>query len=316
MANSRMIIKDIAASMNLKLGKRGTYCHGMYSGYPFFLEEKKSNRIVEFHAMMCACNMGQPIDYSIFSAISMPGNVKIYVSGYKINLGMLVNGKDDDVMRDLVNAIVMITNVLKNNGYTGSDEMGGVYNISLYSLNDCFCFYSIDNASHLEARLSEVRAQHKAKKEKYFLGILGALLGAAIGAGLTLLINALGYYSFWTIIAMSVLSVILYQKFAGKFTVPSAIITGIITLAFSLFIPRLCAAITLYKAVVESNAQDSITFRDCFVYCRQFYFLFSAKLYYFRDVILMNIFGVAGAAVVIITSLKSELGANKVKKID
>lgn len=313
MANVRQIVLNMAAALGLKTDKNGTFCHGFHCGYPFLLEAKSDNRLNELKVQMCATNMGQPMTYEMFQNVMLPQGVRIYVGNYRVNLAVDGNGDINEVTRSLADAIAIVTDTLQRMGFTGCDELGGIYNISLYSINGSYSFYSIDNVSHLEQRLEQIKEQERAVKERIPLGILAGLGGVAIGAAATIVLGKLGYISFYASVLMTFLTITFYKKAAKKFTVVSAIITGIMCLASSIIIPRLSTAISLYDIFRESR--DNVPFSVCFAQCRQIYSSWGLTAYYFRDVILMAILGIAGAAAFIFSSLKETSGKDKIKKI-
>lgn len=318
MANTKVLIKDLAEMMGLKVGQKGSICYGNHSGYPFLLEEKRSNKQVDLLVQICATNMGQPMTYDMFQNLSLPVGVRMYVGNYRLNLGIDASASNEEVLGKLSSAIAMVTNVLKNLGFTGCDELGGVYNISLYSINGSYSFYSIDNVSYLQTRLAQVKEQEKAKKERVPLGILAAIGGGLAGAALILLIGKLGYISFYASILMSMFIVFLYKKAAAKFSVVSAIITGVLCLAFSIVIPRLSSALTIYDGFKSSGLSDYYTFTvgECFRYCKDVYREAGMTFYYYRDVVLMTVLGIGGGAAFIAASLKEVVNKDKVQKID
>lgn len=316
MANGKQIVMNMAAVMGLKTGKNGTFCHGMHCGYPFLLEEKKDNRQNELKIQMCATKMGQPMTYEMFQELMFPQGVRMYVGNYRLNLSLDAFEDISVVTQKLTTTIAMVTDLLQKYGYTGCDELGGVYNISLYSINGSYSFYSIDNVSYLEQRLEQVKEQERAVKERVPLGILAALGGTLAGAALILIIGKLGYISFYASIFMVVMTIILYRKAAKKFTVVSAVITGIISLAASIIVPRLRAALTIYDSVRDyAYYYSDITVYDCFVNCKAIYDAAGISFYFYRDVVLMTVLGIGTAVVMIVVALRDNAKKDKIQKI-
>jgi len=316
MINAKLVVKDMATAMNLKLDKKGSMCHGFYNGYPFLLEEKKEGKLSVIAIQMCGTNMGQPMTYEMFQNVMFPQGVRMYVGNYRLNLGIDVREDNQIMIQKLTEAISIATSVLKNNGFTGCDELGGVYNINLYSINGSYSYYSIDNVSYLQTRLSQVKEQEKAKKERVPLGILAALGGAIAGAALIILIGKLGYIYFYASVLMVMLIVKPYKKAAGKFSVVSAVITGVLSLISSVVVPRLSSALTIYDAFAEYGYANYISVWDCFVYCRRVYAEAEMMFDYYIDVVLMSVIGIVAAALFIFAELKTVANMDKIQKID
>lgn len=311
MANRKQIISDIAEVMGLKVEKNGTICHGLNSGYPFLLELAEANRAFEFRVLICANNMGQPIDSSIFNGINFMGNTHLFSSGYKINLVTMAEGSNDDMVMVLGDAISKVVNALKVNYYTGCDEMGGVYNIELYHINGVYCFYSVDNVANLQTRLTETKHREMAKPENVALGIIGAVLGACTGAAATFLLGRMNVLSFWASAASSIFCVILYRKFAGNFSFKGATVTGIISLLFAFFVPRLEGCLSVYEIYKKEGYEVFYDFREVFSNLKNYY----EGFYYYRDIVLMTIIGIVAAVIIIVSALRSVANSDRIRKI-
>lgn len=315
-ANTRQILKDLAELMNLMLDKKGTFCHGNNSGYPFLVEERRINRIPQLMVHLCATYMGQPMSYDMFRGIYFPQGVTLYVNNYKVNLVIDGNKDTETVMQNLVDSVAAVTNLLKNNGFTGCDELGGIYNIHLYSINGSFCFYSMDNVSHIEQRLNMMKEQENAKRERVPLGILAAIGGGLIGAAVSIGIEQLGYIVFYASIITVILIFTFYKKAAGKYTVVSAVITGILGVTFSLIVPTWASALVIYRELVSEGYGAFVTAGECFVHCKDVYQEAGMMFDYYIDVVLMSILGLATTVVMVISSLKDSANKNKVKMIN
>lgn len=118
----------------------------------------------------------------------------------------------------IVNFFDEVTGYLSRNGYaTGSFATGlDDGTLSVVNTNDGYTYFTESEAKRLEESMIQMQIAEANKKERIFLGMIGAILGAMVGSLVYAVISILGYWAWISAVVGFALAYIGYRKFAGK----------------------------------------------------------------------------------------------------
>ncbi|MEE1113645.1 MAG: hypothetical protein UHN88_01035 [Eubacterium sp.] len=135
---------------------------------------------------------------------------------------------------------------------------------------------------------------YKAPKENVLFGILGALIGGAIGFGLMLALDCIGYWPFPGAIIMGIASTFLYLKFAGHISWKGVIVVVAVCVFCAYAVERVSWAIELIKQLKEIG--EEATFGEAFRYIPYMVEdeLVDAGSYYANYIVNMALAGASG----------------------
>lgn len=118
----------------------------------------------------------------------------------------------------VLNFFEEVTGYLSAGGYTTGSFRSGVDDgaLSLVATEAGYSYLTSAEASEAEQALLQMQIAEAGKKERIFLGMLGGILGAAVGSVVYAFVSVLGYWAWASAIVSFALSYIWYRKFAGK----------------------------------------------------------------------------------------------------
>lgn len=141
--------------------------------------------------------------------------------------------------------------------YSGEPENG----TEVYQVNNKVLFLNEGEIIQIQEELERRKEEKTYEKENYFLGMLGALIGAIAGGILWVLIGHFGYYAWIAGIGGITLSFVLYKKFAGgRVSKVSAALVFLISIAVIFASSIVEWAWRLYDVVVATYYD--VTFFD------------------------------------------------------
>ncbi|MDO4753687.1 MAG: hypothetical protein Q4A41_01665 [Bacillota bacterium] len=111
-----------------------------------------------------------------------------------------------------------VTGYLNRSGYTSGSFLSGENDgtLSVINTNDRYLYLTDAEVRSFEEAMREKQLQEANKKERVFLGLIGATIGALIGGIVYLLIGMLGYWAWISSVIGYGLAYFGYRKFAGK----------------------------------------------------------------------------------------------------
>lgn len=123
---------------------------------------------------------------------------------------------------------------------------------------DMFCQHCGSAAPVQAAQTPEQEAAPVQKPENVITGIVGALIGAAIGAGSIILLSQLGYVASISGLILAICTLKGYELLGGRLTVKGIIISLILMLVTPYIADR------LDWAIVVMNSYEDVTLGDAF----------------------------------------------------
>ena len=182
------------------------------------------------------------------------------VSGYSfgIDFTAMTAKKCLEIVNDV---IPQITRFLTLNGYeSGCSVCGTKFNVDSYTINGEVTYLCPACAEEVQGGLEANKEDLKTKKSDLLKGCVGAFLGALAGAAIFVLLYRLGFFAAVSGLAMSVLALMLYEKFGGHLDVKGVIACIVILLLMVYFANRLSWAWDAFDALKDYGW----TFSDCF----------------------------------------------------
>ena len=129
-------------------------------------------------------------------------------------------------------------------------------------------------------------------KEKVFLGTIGAILGALVGAILIVIFSRGGIILSFSGVVMAYLSLLLYTKFAGSLS-KKGIIICIIIMIITVYVSEWCVySYELYKVLIE---EYNITFGDAFLAFHSYLDYPDLLKEFIRNILMLYLFTALGA---------------------
>ncbi|MBQ9140992.1 MAG: hypothetical protein IJX63_04270 [Lachnospiraceae bacterium] len=290
------IFKDVAVILGLKYDNKKTLAWGVHRGFSLVVEPIMSSKKQRVSISLCACAMGMPMQHSGVMSVVLPNKVERSADGYRINMQFEIAGKHDDNVVKVADCVRLMIDYLLANSAVNCDEKGVEGATNLWRVKGKYAFLSEMTAQQMKAGIQQSAAVAAQQKENYVLGCIGALLGALVGALAILLIARLGFISSLGSIAMGLAVVFGYKKFGKKFSMVGLIVSVVISAAMTFVTFNVDAAIDLHKAFVESGLTE-FTFGYCVTNVKLLFTLIDAMDIYWKNLILMMLVGVAGAAI-------------------
>lgn len=111
-----------------------------------------------------------------------------------------------------------LTDYLRRNEYASGSFFSGADDgaLSVINTNDGYFYLTEDEAKAIEESMRQQQMEEANKKERVFLGMIGATLGGLVGGALYFLIGILGYWAWISGVVGFGLAFFGYRKFAGK----------------------------------------------------------------------------------------------------
>ncbi|MBQ9912585.1 MAG: hypothetical protein IJM49_06110 [Firmicutes bacterium] len=165
---------------------------------------------------------------------------------------------------ELVNeTIPQITRFLTMNGYeSGCSSCGSKFNVASYTVNGTVVFLCPECAAEIEKSLADNKEVQKTRKSDLVKGAVGALIGAFAGAVVYLLLYRIGFFAAISGMVMSVLALMLYEKFGGCLDIKGVICCIVILVLMVYFANRLSWAWDAYDALRDYGWSFSECFRE------------------------------------------------------
>ena len=295
MASQKKMIKEISEMANLSYCKNRAVAYGNFKGFVVAIYSNNTSRNQNITISLCGSKQGGIIQPSGLAFNGMPGNVKISADKFRLFLTVPVKGSVSDMTAVLFTVLCSAASAMERGGYVNCDELGvvGMSEVYLYQKSN-YSFLSQNSAIQIQASLLSNAKDYEYIEENYFLGTVGALLGAIIGMVLVLIVARFGFVSLIAGIIMGCLIVYFYKKFGKKFTLPGFVISTIIAIVMTYLAFRLDIALSLYLAGVEMNFE----FKDVFLHAKEICQIGGELDTYYWNLVELMLTSVGGAIIV------------------
>lgn len=186
------------------------------------------------------------------------------MAGHKITFTIRANMGKGKRVSDTVEAIAVITDFLKANGYENCcQECGTISTTDSYiisgtpklSCSSCFA----KAANQVDAKNESA----KMKKENVVAGVVGALIGSLIGAAAIIIIAKLGYVAWISGVIMGVCTLKGYEILGKKLSKKGVVISFVIMIAMVFMAYQTFQAMDLVEAF-KSELYTDVNFFDMF----------------------------------------------------
>ncbi len=286
MSLEKKVLSQLAIGMRLRYDEKRKIVFGEYRGFSLLISVKTAaNSKPQLQVMTCAAREEAGDLMSLVRSGQYGANVSAMVWGSKILLSAPLKGRQTELVKAIGDSVDALTVKLFENNYKAGDETGVLGTPSLYKLHDDYHFLCEETAARVSHELKTAKRNNEDKQENIPMGIFGALLGAILGTALILFIGRLGYISFWASIILGIAVVYFYEKFAGKFTAVSMVITIVIGVAAAYLSWRVDAGWAVYRAF--QTVGGDVTFGECFRYFKQVYVESGNTFEYYKNLVLM-----------------------------
>jgi hypothetical protein len=212
-------LSGFAEAVGLAVDPKLGVIYGVYNSYEIFLTQVNSNSYSFIATFSISKNQELPSSEQVKQVVNDSKNISdCAVQGYQVSYtfkGAMTVAKTKE---KLVEGLDTVTHFLKENQYQNACQFCGTVEeqVDLYSIGGvptiaCSSCFKKQN----EAVAASEREQ-KQKKENLLAGIVGAVLGSLIGAGIIILLGQLGYVAALSGIAMAICSLKGYEFLGGK----------------------------------------------------------------------------------------------------
>ena len=142
----------------------------------------------------------------------------------------------------------------------------------------------------------------ESKKEKVFLGLIGAIIGSLAGALAIIVFAQLGYVASLAGVAMAFCTLFLYEKFAGTISKKGVIISIVVMIIMTLLAENASFSLQIVKELKEAGTNVSFikVFTNLYKLMNAGYLNNGA---YFGDLAMVYLFTILGAFGVLKTKL-------------
>lgn len=231
------------------------------------------------------------------------------------HLSARIQGKNsaDKTVAKLMTYLDTAVRYLAENGFISGCGSCGRQDaaLNLCSVNGEMDFLCPDCFSRVNQSLELNRQAKKAVKGNPVAGIVGAFLGALIGAALWVLIYHLGYIAGLAGLVMAVLALKGYEKFAGNLNVIGIIVCLAMVAVMIYFANNVAFALEIYGAY---KTEFDIGFSDAYRAIPEFLKDSEISAVYYKDLIIGYILTAVASAGTIYGMFRASTGAYKTKK--
>lgn len=277
--------------------------YGEVNGFKFVAHESvRNNVIIYFSAKKNEEAVDLAYEEKQLKSVDSVSNVKI--NNYKLNITAKNGMTMKKTRENLSEAIIGVTEYLKNNNYVQCSEISGITDdieeINAYKIGNQINFLTSDEYAH-KTQIIDMNMQNEyAKKENILLGTIGAFIGSLIGVLAIVLIGQLGYIAYISGIIMGVCAIKGYQILGRRISIKGGIITVIVIILMTYLANQLNWAIP-----IANYYQVSI-----FEVLRELPKLVKEGLidnsHYYRELFLVYAFTIVSAIFMIISVIRDE----------
>ena len=286
--------------------------YGEVNGFKFVAHESVRNKVIIYFS---AKKNGEAVDLAYeekqLKTVDSVSNVKI--NNYKLNItaknGMTMN----KARENLSEAIIGVTEYLKNNNYVQCSEISGITDdieeINAYKIGNQINFLTSDEYAH-KTQIIDMNMQNEyAKKENILLGTIGAFIGSLIGVLAIVLIGQLGYIAYISGIIMGVCAIKGYQILGRRISIKGGIITVIVIILMTYLANQLNWAIPIANyyqvSIFEVLRELPKLVKDGSI----------DNSHYYRELFLVYAFTIVSAIFMIISAIRDENSKFEVIKL-
>lgn len=192
MAAYKIILTEISDKTGLFINRSPFALYGTYKKYLLFIKredltERKNNIVI------CFCVKRGRNAEQLAMFLSLPKECKIHQSGYKCSLYMPVGGKNG--AEKAVGLLDSVAEQLDKRGFYNCDEHGNDIQTNVYIKGSAFVFMSAEEADKTRVSLYKEEREQAYRDGNFMLGLVGAVIGAAFGAAVVLLMSRMGFIS-------------------------------------------------------------------------------------------------------------------------
>lgn len=294
MASNKRIVKEVSDVLGIDFEPKRHDAFGVYRNYTLLIFDNNSDKKKKITASFCVRGNGGAADAAVFSAV-IPKGVECYIDKDKFRIYLLfeIKGSLKKNIATITDTTEAVIDVFEKNGYVNCDQIGIPGPTDIYKVKGYYNFLNETTAKGVQESIMNDAEMDLLNKEHYFRGILGATLGACIGATVFLITAIVGmvYLYFLGGFAMGFLTVYFYRKFAGKFSLFSFCTCIVIPTVLAYLVFRLNAAFNIFFKMA-GNLKVNMTFADCFINTRKIYDLAGAGNIYVQDFWRLIIIGI------------------------
>ncbi|MCR5507995.1 MAG: hypothetical protein K6F34_04835 [Lachnospiraceae bacterium] len=283
MAKSADVIKKASMMLELEYDAGRNMCAGrfhdfMMTVYPVAVGVGSGTY---YGATIYASKNDGPINGSELRFDAMPKTAHATVSGYSLKLTIGALGKADDIATRIYTAIASSVSALKAAGCT-PQVPDGEMDLNARPGADATTLFG----SGVEKIIDDPDAE-----ENVISGLFGAVLGAAGGSVIMIILGLLGFVSIWAGLLLGIFTVVAYVKFAKNYSIKGVIVTSVVVVIATYLAFKTGDSLRVYK---ELKPVLDISFSDVFNNLKEIYKEADAIGTYYINLVLSLIAGIGG----------------------
>lgn len=296
MLSNNQIVEKTVVNLGMKYDKKQHMGCGEYGGYTMLIVSSPANsRENTVSLLLCASKNGQGADRELIAAKGIPSGVEYIAEEVLHCFKVQVTFKSEQVVDTLTELAKNAVSVLSSEGYVNCNMKGEEGKTDVYIVKGKVMFLAPYDADDIRSELNIAKGEYDEIAENCIMGIVGAVIGSIVGAGVILLCGRLGFISMLGGIALGAAIVWLYKKLGHKLSNAGAVFCTVLAAVMSFLAFRVDCALDLYTAFKETEFADDVTFFGCFVHARELFELADSLFSYYSNMVLILISG-AGAA--------------------
>lgn len=304
MNKMQKMLKAHAAEKGWQFDEELFVAFGTKDGYSFCVQQQPD--IVAFQVIVTVTNGTSGPSKNEINEFTKPNKKLIQmavVNGYQVTFNIVRKSNQQKMLENLDHAMELIITELRQRGYGNCCKSCGVaqpteaYYISGVTSHLC------GNCQAEKAQSNEImEVQQKTKRENILLGVVGALIGAVIGAASIVLIGQLGYVSMLSGFIMGLCTLKGYELLGGKLTTKGIVISIVLMIVMTYL--GECADWAMFIARETSN-----NFFDCFSHLNKMLHRYDVQTEFTVELVKVYMFCAIGAAATVVGQVKN----NKIK---
>ncbi|MCR5254896.1 MAG: hypothetical protein K6D96_03120 [Acetatifactor sp.] len=253
----------IADSCLMTLSKEHGLIYGEVDGFDMVLYPKKKSTPYALTVVLGAVKAGDAdIAKEIKNTYKFVNEVKFKDNHLEIELKEL----KEEALSSFNNILKAFAALLKSKGFEPACENCGksIRTMEYLQGEGSFQILCDECADEAKRKFAGKAEENSHKRERVILGLIGAIIGAAIGSALIILIGRAGYVTTFTGFVLGIATVLLYRKFAGKMSIISVIVC-LIVMGAAVYLSN--RAVWAYAILNNAGAKEyGMTFLDCFMW--------------------------------------------------
>lgn len=258
----RRIFTGVAKETGLRLDESSNSLSGKLGGYNVSVVHGKMNNIV-IQLSVRYYGHFPSADTLKAAAATAKGIVGTAIIGNKASF-MLGSGTDALLIKRTVEALNNITAYFRESGYNDvCEHCGIVVDETSYYRHDGevnhFCRNCFGDAANI---LNSRFAQIENVKENVLLGLVGALIGSIVGAGIIILLGWIGVFASFAGFVLAFGTLMGYKSFGKKLSIKGIVICVVIMIVMTLLANHVVWTVDIYRELVKQY--DNVSMMSVF----------------------------------------------------